>query len=180
MLIHNEYINYTIVQFFSSLEYRALYMKFSSSRDTGNPVDNFYSRFPKKIFWEFSTSTSVSIFFKILLIFTKKTKQNFERITTVILRGKTWIVTILNYAFQSTECYTEFKCFSLQHSNKVILHTIHITFCLLNGKLKSCCTCEMKIESNLEYIYFRKNPKIVIFFLNFIDSHLFFFFFFAF
>lgn len=42
-------------------EYRALYMKFSSSRDTGNPVDTFYSRFPKKIFWEFSTSTSVSI-----------------------------------------------------------------------------------------------------------------------
>lgn len=75
MLIHNEYINYTIVQFFSSLEYRALYMKFSSSRDTGNPVDNFYSRFPKKIFWEFSTSTSVSIFVLILLIFTKK-KQN--------------------------------------------------------------------------------------------------------
>lgn len=74
MLIHNEYINYAIVQFFSSSEYRALYMKFSSSRDTGNPVDTFYSRFPKKIFWEFSTSTSVSIFF-ILLIFTKK-KQN--------------------------------------------------------------------------------------------------------
>lgn len=84
-------MNISITQlfnFFSSSEYRALYMKFSSSRDTGNPVDNFYSRFPKKIFWEFSTSTSVSIFFKILLIFTKKTKQNFERITTVILRGK--------------------------------------------------------------------------------------------
>lgn len=70
-------MNISITQlfnFFSSSEYRALYMKFSSSRDTGNPVDTFYSRFPKKIFWEFSTSTSVSIFF-ILLIFTKK-KQN--------------------------------------------------------------------------------------------------------
>lgn len=42
-------------------EYRALYMKFSSSSDADNPVDNFYVRFPKKIFWEFSTSTSVSI-----------------------------------------------------------------------------------------------------------------------
>lgn len=36
-------------------------MKFSSSSDAGNHMDNFYSRFPKKIFWEFSTSTSVSI-----------------------------------------------------------------------------------------------------------------------
>lgn len=42
-------------------KYRALYMKFSSSSDAGNHMDNFYSRFPKKIFWEFSTSTSVSI-----------------------------------------------------------------------------------------------------------------------
>lgn len=41
-------------------KYRALYMKFSSSSDAGNHLDNFYSRFPKKIFWEFSTSTNVS------------------------------------------------------------------------------------------------------------------------
>lgn len=159
-------MNISITQlfnFFSSSEYRALYMKFSSSRDTGNPVDNFYSRFPKKIFWEFSTSTSVSICFLILLILTKKNKTKLWTYYNSYFEGKTWVVTILNYAFQSTECYTEFKCFSLQHSNKVILHTIHITFCLLNGKLKYCCTCEMKIESNLEYIYFRENPKIVIF-----------------
>ncbi|XP_065938681.1 uncharacterized protein [Magallana gigas] len=41
-------------------KYRALYMKFSSSSDAGNHLDNFYSRFPKKIFWEFSTSKNVS------------------------------------------------------------------------------------------------------------------------
>lgn len=42
-------------------EYRALYMEFGSSRDTENVVDNFYLRFPKKHFWEFSSSASVLI-----------------------------------------------------------------------------------------------------------------------
>lgn len=64
MHIHNKYISFLIDLFFPSSEYRALYMKFSSSSDAGNHLDNFYSRFPKKIFWEFSTSTNVGIFFR--------------------------------------------------------------------------------------------------------------------